>query len=236
MKQVSRWIARHPWPVIAVNLLLTVFLTYQLRNMHMDPDVTNALPQDLPVKRLYDKMGEIFPSREFVFVGITGGDLFTSGHIRTVSILTDSLEQFPSVQQVMSPTNISLIEGTPEGMEVREILNSVPESQEDIQRYRRDLFGSDLALGNLISEDREAFGIMIFIKNTADPSEFVEELIPFVEEFDQGTDLDLLMAGKPVVNHYVSLGMQRDMGVFFGGGLLVIFLLLLVAFRSVRGI
>lgn len=235
MKRISGWIVRHPWPVITINLLITIALGYQLRNMTMDPDVTNALPQDIPAKRLYDKMGEIFPSKEFIFVGVTGDSLFTPAHIDELDNLTRRIGKFPAVYNVLSPTNISLIEGTPEGMEVREILENPPETPGEMIEYKHDLFGSDLALGNLVSADRQALGIMLFIKNTADAGEFAAELIPFMEQ-QQTSVLNYLLAGKPIVNHYVSLGMQRDMVVFFGGGLAVIFLLLLVVFRSIRGI
>ena len=236
MKRATRWITRHPWLVITGVIIMTVFMTYQLKNMRMDPDVTNALPREIPAKRLYDKMGDIFPSKEFVFVGITGDDLFTPDHVATVAALTDSLESFAEVYNVISPTNISLIQGTPDGMEVRDILQRLPETPAEMAAYKQDLFGSDLALGNLVSKDRQAFGIMIFVRNTADPEVFVSQLLPFMDTFEQATDLQFLLAGKPVVNHYVSLGMQRDMSVFFGGGLAVIFLLLLVVFRSIRGI
>jgi len=236
MKRIAELITNHPWWFILINVILTVFFTYQLKNMHMDPDVTNALPQDIPAKRLYDKMGDIFPSKEFVFVGITGDSLFTPQNIGTIAALTDSIDAYPEVYNVISPTNISLIEGTEDGMVVRDILKDLPETPEEIRQYRQDLFHSDLALGNIISKDEQAAGIMIFLKNTVDPDDFVSAFIMSLERMDQQSDLDYLLAGKPVVNHYVSLGMQRDMAVFFGGGLAVIFVLLLIAFRSIRGI
>lgn len=236
MKRIAKLITNHPWWFIFVNAVLTVFFTYQLKNMHMDPDVTNALPQDIPAKRLYDKMGDIFPSKEFVFVGITGDSLFTPQNISTIAALTDSIEAYPEVYNVISPTNISLIEGTPEGMNVRDILTQLPETPEEVRQYNRDLFNSDLALGNIISKDERAAGIMIFLKNSVDPDDFISAFLPSIKQMDEQSELHYLLAGKPVVNHYVSLGMQRDMAVFFGGGLAVIFVLLLIVFRSIRGI
>jgi len=238
MKRFTALVTGHPWLFILINILVTVLFTYELKNMRMDPDVTNALPQKIPAKRLYDKMGDIFPSKGFVFVGITGDSLFSTRHLSTMYALTDTIDHFPEVYSVMSPTNAKLIEGTPDGMEVREILNrGVPQTKAAIAAYKKDLFGSDLALGNLVSKDHKAMGIMIFLKNTADPETFVSAFIPFIKNLQSNqTDLEFLLAGKPVVNHYVSLGMQRDMQVFFGGGLLVIFVLLLIAFRSFRGI
>lgn len=236
MQRYIDFVLNYPWRLILIIALITLGFGYATRFIKMEPDVTQALPQKIPAKRLYDKMGEIFPSKEFVFVGLSGKNLFTPQHLRTVWDLTKKLERDGAVYSVISPTNISIIQGTPEGMDVHDILEKPPANVAEIERFRDELLSSDLALGNLLARDERAFGIMIFLKNTADVKGYVKNLIPEMEVFDTQTGLAVLLTGKPIINYYVSQGMQRDMAVFFMSGIGIIFILLALIFRNLRGI
>ncbi|MFQ6613262.1 MAG: RND family transporter [Fidelibacterota bacterium] len=233
---LTRFVLKRPLAIIGLVGLITVLFILQMKHLTMDPDITGALPKKIPAKRLYDRMTEIFPTKEFIFLGVEGQNIFFPRHLKDVWALTKSLEQEPDIYKVMSPTNVSIIRGTDEGMVVEDILDAPPETPEEIRSFRNRLFTNDLALGNLISRDSTMFGIMLLIKNTTDVDDFVERFIPQVEQWDQATDLTYILAGKPVVSHYVGLGMQRDMSTFFMGGLGVIFILLLIIFRNLRGI
>ncbi len=233
---LTRFVLKRPVLIVGIVGLVTVLFLLQMKHLTMDPDITSALPKKIPAKRLYDRMTEIFPTKEFIFLGIQGTDIFSPQHLQDVWTLTQSLEQEPEIYKVMSPMNVSIIRGTEEGMIVEDILDAPPKSAQDIQRFKSRLFNSDLALGNLISRDSTMFGMMLLLKNTTDVDDFVEHFIPKVKDWDNQMDLNLILAGKPVVSHYVGLGMQRDMSTFFMGGLGVIFVLLLIIFKNLRGI
>lgn len=236
MQRYIDFVLKYPRSIILVIALVTLGLGYANRYIKMEPDVTQALPQKIPAKRLYDKMGEIFPSKEFVFIGLAGEGLFKPAYLQTVWDLTKKLERGGAVYSVISPTNISVIQGTPAGMDVHDILARPPTTKAEIEQFKGDLLHSDLALGNLLAEDEQAFGIMVFLKNTADVKGYVKDLIPAMEAFDAQTELEVLLTGKPILNYYVSQGMQRDMAVFFISGIGIIFILLAFIFRNLRGI
>jgi predicted RND superfamily exporter protein len=136
----------------------------------------------------------------------------------------------------MSPTNVSTITGTDEGMEVADILEAPPATIISVAEFKRKLFTNDLALGNLVSRDGEMLGIMLMLKNTTDEMDFMTEFAPFIEEWDAKTELSLIPAGKPVATYYVAWGVMRDLSMFFGVGILVIFVLLLAIYRNIRGV
>ncbi len=233
---LTKLVLKRPVIFIISVFVITLFFIFQMKNLRMDPDIASSLPKKIPAKHLYDRMTEIFPSKEFIFIGIQGENLFSPNHLEEVWTLSKSLEDNPDIYKVMSPTNVSLIRGTEDGMMVEDILNGPPKTDKEIRTFKNRLFHSDLALGNLVARDSSMFGIMLLLKNSTDAGDFVDQIIPKVEDFDKGTDLSLILAGKPVVSHYVGLGMQRDMSTFFMGGLGVIFILLLIIFRNIRGI
>jgi len=236
LKNLTDNIIQRPWAYIILIFVITGAFMSQMSKMRMDPDITDALPQKIPAKRLYDKMTDIFPTKEFLFIGIEGDDLFSPAALQDIWNLTKKLEDFPGVYRVMSPTNVSVITGTDEGMEVYDILDSPPATAESIAEFKMKLFNNDLALGNLVSRDGEMFGIMLMLKNTTDEMDFMTEFAPFIEEWDAKTDLALIPAGKPVATYYVAWGVMRDLSMFFGAGILVIFVLLLAIYRNIRGV
>ncbi len=233
---ITESVLKRPWLYIALVLLITAFLLSQMSHLRMDPDVTDALPRKIPAKRLYDKMTEIFPTKDFVFIGVEGDNIFTVAALQEIWDLTDSLEAYPEIYKVMSPTNVNVIRGTDEGMVVEDILETPPSTAAEVAAFRERLFNNDLALGNLVARDSSMFGIMVMLKNTTDDMDFMEVLIPFIERFDVATSLHFIPAGKPVASYYVAWGVMRDLGTFFAIGIAIIFLLLLLIFRNVRGV
>lgn len=236
LNKLTASVIRRPWLYIVAAILITAGFMSQMSKMRMDPDVTDALPQQIPAKRLYDKMTEIFPTKEFLFIGLEGKELFSPAVLHDIWDLTEELEKLPGVYRVMSPTNVSVITGTEDGMEVKDILTAPPDDVEQVAAFKKRLFNNDLALGNLVSKDGAMFGIMMMLKNTTDEMDFMAEFIPFIDDWNTKTDLNLIPAGKPVAMYHVAWGVMKDLGMFFGVGFLVIFGLLLAIYRNVRGV
>jgi predicted RND superfamily exporter protein len=236
MNKFSQHVIKHPWQAIGFTVVVTLLLGYQMKNLVMDPDISGSIPDTLPAKQMYDRLDDLFPAKDFVFIGISGEDVFSPAHLQTVWDLTVTLEDLADVSDVLSPTNVQLIIGTEEGMEVRDILDAPPTTSQEVARYKTDLMNNDIALGNIVSEDMSMLAIMLMLKPGIDDMEFTGELVEMMETRDADTDLDYILAGGGVTDYYISLAMQRDMGVFFMGGLALIFVLLLVVFRTVRGV
>ncbi|MDQ7054191.1 MAG: hypothetical protein Q9P14_15375 [candidate division KSB1 bacterium] len=140
MKKTLEWVVRHPIPVLLVLILTTGFLGYQIKNLKIDPDITKSLPQNIPAKRLYDRMSELFPTKEFIMVLYKSDSLFSVRAIQQIDELTDTLEEFPEVYTVISPTNVKIIRSQNDGMEVKEALEEWPATAGDIAAFRERLY------------------------------------------------------------------------------------------------
>lgn len=235
MKKFLNWVVNNPWKVLFVLFLVTLFFSYQLKNLGMNPDITEALPRSIPAKRLYDKMKEIFPSKDMVMV-IYKGDVFSVGGAKEIAELTSLLEEYPEAYSVMSPTNVKIIEGTEEGINVEEALAWEPSTQEDIKKWKDRLAENPAFLKNLISDDEQAAAVIVFLSKSADEDKFAEKLLPELEKFSSSHKGKVFATGQPIVDYYISKGIAKDMGMFFTSGIILIFLLLLFIFSSVRGV
>ncbi len=235
MRKFIDWEVKNPWKVILVLIALTVFFGYQMKNLKMNPDITAALPQSIPAKRLYDKMKEIFPSKTIAMV-IYQGDIFSVKGASELMELTSSLEDFPEVYSVMSPTNAKVILGSPEGIDVREALQDRPENEKDIENWKNNLRQNPKVEKLLIADDRRSAMVLVFLQKSADEDTFAEKLLDFIEKFNSSHQGKVFATGEPVINLYISKGIAKDMGIFFTSGIILIFLLLLFIFTSARGV
>lgn len=159
-----QFITAKPWIVLLLVSLITVSLGLESRNLHVEMDISKALPEDIPAKRLYDRVGEIFPSRDLILVVVESDELFDPMVIARLDSLTRILEVLPGVSSVMSPTNAKVVLGTEKGMEVREALAGIPKTAEEMAAYKNRLLSDNIYVGNIISRDMKAAGIMLFLK------------------------------------------------------------------------
>ncbi len=224
-------IKRANWVLWGV-FLLTLVLGYEIKNMKVETDISASLPQGIPAKRIYDKVGKIFPSRDFILVVLETDSLFQPPVLAEIDSLTRVFEDLPGIYSVMSPTNAKIIVGTPEGMEVREALQEIPKTPEEMAAYKKRLLSNNIFTGNLISDDHKAAGIMLFLKKTVRPRVIAGEVIQITQKESQ--KYKILATGKPVVNYYLAQGMDQDMRLLFPLAILVVFLIPLFRFRRIK--
>ncbi len=236
MIRVTRWVIEHPRLTIGIILLFTLFFAYNLRFIKVDPDITSSLPKNIPAKLLYDRMNEIFPSRDFVLIAVESDSLFSLSTINTIYKMTEYLEDLPDVYSVMSPTNLKVIRGSEEGMEVKTILDAPLKTPAELKHYKEVLFHSDLPIENIISKNQTMAGIMVFLKNTVKPEDAAAQILDYVQKLKKQTHLKIYITGKPLLTLYLGRGMGRDMGLLFPMVIGLIIIILLLSFRNVRGV
>ena len=234
MINFTKWVVKHARITIFVFVVLTLFFGYFNTQIKVNPDITSSLPKHIKAKLLYDKMNKIFPSKDFVLIALESDSLFSPGTINTIFKITDHLKYMPDVYSVMSPTNLKVIRGTENGMEVKTILSSPPETKEKIKEYKNKLFHSDLPIGNIISKDRKMAGIMVFLKNTVKPEDAADEILTYVQSIK--TNDHIYVTGKPILTLYLGHGMARDMRLLFPLTLLLIIIILWFSLRNLRGV
>jgi predicted RND superfamily exporter protein len=234
MKRFTDFVVSFPKTTITVILLLTFFFGFEIKNIKVDPDITSSLPKNIPAKLLYDKMNKIFPSRDMVLLAYQTDSLFSVKSIGEIFYLTKSLRKIPGVYSVMSPTNVKLIKGAEDGIEVKEILSRPPKNKAELLAFKHELFNSDVPTENLVAKDSSMAGIMIFLRNNMKPEDAAKEILNFVNK--QKLSGKIFATGKPVLTLYLGRGMARDMGLLFPLVLVLIIVILWLSFGNIRGV
>jgi predicted RND superfamily exporter protein len=244
-----RWISdrsiRHPWLALLVMLLLTVAMSTGLKNLEVDPDVLRDLPDDMPEKVLYDRVGELFPSKEMIFVGLEHPQLWTPGTLRQVEQLTRAVEELPVVQQVISPTNATVVVGTDMGMEIRDAADPFPASDAEAEEFRDFLTEQASLSGLVVSEDGAVAAMMIFLeanlqtteaKAAGQVLETLDTTLASIAEQPETTALTMYPAGRPVTTWVSSKTIGKETGMLTSSALVLMIVLLGALFMNFRGV
>jgi len=230
--RATKWVAYHPTTTISLVLILTIFFILNLRNLQIETDISGALPKNLPVKKLFDEVSEMFPSKDLIFIALQKEPLFTPQVVSGVKELTDSLLRIRGVHDVLSPTNVEIVEATEEGIA---IVPAYEEGEDAISLLRSRLISSEFR-GNLISNDGKAFGIMVFLKSKVRTREVAKEVLDLVERFKERTGIEIYASGRPIIEYVLAKGLLRDVHVFFMLVIVVITAFLFIIFGSLRGV
>ncbi len=236
MKWLTDFSIAHPWLVLGVLLVLTGGAAYGMRYMESDPDVLRDLPEHMPAKQLYDRIGDMFPSKEMIFVGVESDQLWTPEGLQQLDALTTAIEEVPVVQQVFSPTNAQVVVGTDMGMEIRSAADPFPTTADEAEKLRDFLLSQESTSGTVVSQDGEVASIMVFLqaKLATTESKAAGEVAKAIEA-NRG-DLTVYPAGRPMVTYLSSLQIGKEMGMLTSAALALMIILLGLLFYNVRGV
>ena len=227
---------RKTWAVFSLGLvtLVTAYFGFILPDTQFDYDFDTFFKPDDAATQYFKHHRETFGTdNDFILIGLVSqSGVFNSGFLNNVDSLTEKLEALPLVKRVVSPGNLFYPVRAPLIGTIfqKRVLSGKREA--DSLRVFRD----PSLTGNIFSTDTTAISLVV----TTDPglskskSDQISASIHRVtEEFDfDGVHLAGRAIGQVVYVHKI----QTEFGIFMGISLLFIVLLLLVTFRSFRGI
>lgn len=146
----------------------------------------------------------IFPQPPQIIIGAKG-DIHSPEYAEQVGELSNELADLPEVFSVQSLTR----------------------GPDDLE----DAFESPLWKRVLISEDREATFISVFVKDI--PPEFIVPKLEKIRNQFHKPEFQLMISGAPYIMELISRNLLRDLQVFSVAAFLVFGLVLFIIFRSI---
>ncbi len=221
--------------MVGVVVVATLFFGFSVRNLRIEADFTQAIPSDLPEMRYLDEVNEMFPKQEFVIVGLVADDIFTADRIRRLDQLAREIENLGGVGQVISPTNVSLIRGSREGIEVAPILERLPETAREMSEFQSEITTNRLYKNSLVSSDGTAAIILAQVEDDDERERILSDIRAIVNENRNDGEL-YRVAGEAATLAAVKDLITHDLILLSPLVVFVILLILYASFRSVRGV
>ncbi len=236
LPKLNDLVLAHPRSTICVVLVLTFLMSFGMKLIKTDTDVTRVLPDHIPAKALYDRIGDLFPSKETIVIGIEGDQLFSVDSIARLDRLTQQLESLSAIDSVLSPTNATVIDIIPGGLNIRAAADPLPKTEDEAANFREKLFDQPMFLDTLIAEDGKAVALLVFLKPHIRESDAAKMVIELAADVNRNEGFELNVTGRAASSYWSGIVMSQDMSVLTSAALAVIVIFLFAVFRSFRGV
>ena len=254
--------------LIAIILALLVFapLVKNLPQITVDTSTEGFLHEDDPALLAYEKFRDQFGRDELIVIAIQPPEVFNVEFLKRLKTLHETIEkQVPYIDEVTSLINARNTYGDEDRLVVEDLLETFPETKEQLAELERRVMTSPLYPNLMISEDGKLTTVVIKTSNysqagvveesfedgfeeegTTTPddrelltdeenNEVIAKVGEIVREFN-APDFVINYAGSSVVTYEIKKNMMSDMGKFMVIAGFAIGALLFFMFRRISGV
>lgn len=238
MRKFMLWSQMHPWLVIIVITIITIFALYSARNIKISASTEGMMIQGDPAQNYYRETLKKFGTDNITVIFINDKNLFTSEKLKQLDDLVFKFEELHGVSKVESLYSVTNFKGVDGALETNPLMDWPPESQEEAERVKADALRNPILLNNLISKDGTATAINLFVKVDSDDPDFnvkfsrqVDEIIkPFQNRFDS-----IFQIGLSYTRRLISDNIIGDTVKLVPMATFVLLLTLIIFMRSASG-
>lgn len=237
--QRASWIdlvLNYPRLIIGICLLITLLMGWNIPRIIVDSDIKSMLPEDQEIIVTTNKLEEIFGGSEIVILSVKSDDIFSKATLTKLQKLTNEVESLPIVDRVLSPTNAFELQSIADGFEVRDLIERIPESDEECEVLRLKIMNDEMLYGNLVSKNFQYAAVIAILSVTKDKSDdkIASETFNALKQQYSGPE-EIHVAGLPLTRKAITTTMQSDMKALFPFGIALMIFLLVFSFRSWAG-
>ena len=236
MNRLAESIEKFKWLIIIAVLGLTVFFSYEAKDLHINSDIISSLPDDDPAARLYKEIGTQFGGNDMGMIVIETDDVFKAEVIQHIKQITDSIKYTNGVSTVTSLTNILDIKSSEWGIEIGKLVDEydLPVEQSQLDSLKNYVFSKEMYRGAIVSEDGTATAIMFTLLPEGDKQAVAKEIKDKIEALDLPETL--YFGGLPMMMNDINDLIVADMVWLIPIVFIVIAIILLLSFKSFRGV
>lgn len=236
MIYLAGFVIRKRKAVIVITLLITVFFSYFIKDLKINPDLTGYFPKSDPVVRLFNYLGKEYNGNHLAMIALESNEVFSAETIRQIQLLTAGFQAVDGISYVTSLTNILDIKESPDGLEIGKLIDprNPPVNLSELRELKEYTLGKELYRGRLVSEDGKATLIICRLQNEIDKVKVAAELKKIVNGIVPGEEV--YYGGLPFLMLDINEIIINDLKFLIPLVALVIMTALFLCFRSFRGV
>ena len=234
--RVASLLLRYQWPLLALVAVATVLLGWQAAQVRFDFSPRSIfLTADEEVGFL-DAHRQVFGDEDgIVVVLVEAEDVFQPRVLEQVVAISDALDDLDHIDQVLSLSTMPELSGSAGMLEVRPLLDELPETDAEVAELRQRTLSSRVFINRFVNPEGTATAVLGIFD------------LAVVEELDRRPTLEAIEAllannevegisasvlGVPVVNREYAVRLQQDMTRAIGLSVLLICFTLFLLFRN----
>ena len=155
---------RHRTCLLLVLTVLTVLAGIGMQRLHIDTSMKSMIASDNPNHAAYESVVAEFGSDQQVFVFVRDQALWTTAKLEALSDLHQRLQALDIVQSVEDIFTLRSLRGEQGRISSQLLMEHIPDSQEAIDQFKRDILYNPLVKGQLVAEGGEALALLVSIR------------------------------------------------------------------------
>lgn len=238
MKNFANSIIRYRKMVIVITLLLTIFFGYFIKDIKVNSDILSSLPKDDKTAMLFNRIGKQYGGNDVAMIAIETDNVFKKETLEQIRQITDSIKTIKEIGSVTSLTDVIDIKSSEEGIEIGKLIdeNNLPESPQQFDSLKKYIFSKDMYKGTIISDDATATLVIAKIITGSDKEKITNLIKSKIQHLKLPENVKIYYGGLPFTINEAGKIIAHDL-IYLGPiAFLVIALILLINFRSKRGV
>jgi len=238
LNRLFGFIIKNRIAVVLIIILLTFGFGLQMKNLYFENQMTQWVPEDDPVLKLLLHTGELFGSNQLVLITFKtdNGNAFSQKTLLQLKSLTEELSRDDQIFLVSSLSNSPHITQIQGGIEVRDFLEEIPESKEELIQLKKCALSKDTMVNNVISSDGEWLALSVYIDPQEDLIEVFRETVKPTVEKHLDSKTEIFYSGVPSDAYFANEFVSSDMKKLIPLIVILIITVLYLSFRHWKGI
>jgi len=238
MKKVMSWIIKHPRMATLLLIIFVLASVINIGKLEVDSSSEGLMPEKDPARDYYEQIKEKFIDDHLTLVVIKTDNVFTTETLALIDNLTYAFQDIDGVSKVESLTTVNRIKGEGEFLNFNKLVEYIPEDPEELARIKEDALSNEIFTGSLVSADGKVAAINIYTESRPADKDFNRAFSESVDDIidEYGGTRDIYQLGRPYSKVKFSSFIKRDLKTLTPWSTLVLFLFLLLSFRSSIGV
>ena len=175
----AQWIISHRIFVIVAILAITGFLMTRMGNLQMDTNPDLWAPQKHAYVETTNLLDKVFGGKNYTVIGIVPkqGDIYQPQVLAKIQRIQEGIEQLPEAVRhnilSLAARKIKSIKGGAEGMEVRPMMETVPQTPAEIAQLKATVAAMPIYINSLVSPDGKAAAVIADFKQDEKTPNFI---------------------------------------------------------------
>ncbi len=255
---------RWAWLIWLAAFALAGLGAWSARDIKLNVSAEGLVPQDSPLRAVYEETKRTFGSDYVVGVYVEDPDLFTVAKMRNLALLTHKLSALSAVERADSLFTVNNVDGSGGSLVTGPVLDPLPQTPEAMAAAKARALRNPLLKGTLISPDGQATLLTLYLKPDQAQQEnfdagFLDQLNKIIAEYQNGFAKDdngdpvldaqknpvpdsagkfaqIFPIGSPVMHVAISKYIFRDQMLLLPLACVILLGLLGLLMRSIHGV
>lgn len=236
LQSFSRALIRFRWWVLAFVLATSAFFGWSSGRLRVNNDYDTWLPLGDKVAEMYRLVDREFSANAMVFVVLDCSDkgVFHRESLALLQKMTRELERLPELFNVTSLTNIVDIRRSEDGIEVRDLIQEIPQSDQELETLKAYVLSREMYVNSVISQDAAYTVVICNIDGSTEEVVSARKVLETARRV--AGDRPFYFGGDPALVLYLDQYTARDMELLLPLALAVMVVILGYGLRRTWGV